>query len=70
MHRTGVRRCPPRWRPISPRRWLTLTAPEADKKRVLFVLSTQGGKINASGTGTAGGCADPHGGWRERDFRF
>ncbi len=26
---------------------------EADKKRVLFVLSTQGGKINASGTGTA-----------------
>ncbi len=27
--------------------------PEADKKRVLFVLSTQGGKINASGTGTA-----------------
>lgn len=27
--------------------------PESDKKRVLFVLSTQGGKINASGTGTA-----------------
>lgn len=27
--------------------------PEAEKKRVLFVLSTQGGKINASGTGTA-----------------
>lgn len=27
--------------------------PEADKKRVLFVLSTQGGKINASGSGTA-----------------
>ncbi len=27
--------------------------PEADKKRVLFVLSAQGGKINASGTGTA-----------------
>lgn len=27
--------------------------PEAKKKRVLFVLSTQGGKINASGTGTA-----------------
>ena len=27
--------------------------PEADKKRVLFVLSTQGGRINASGTGTA-----------------
>ncbi len=27
--------------------------PEGDKKRVLFVLSTQGGKINASGTGTA-----------------
>ena len=27
--------------------------PETDKKRVLFVLSTQGGKINASGTGTA-----------------
>ncbi|PXW70773.1 iron complex transport system substrate-binding protein [Loktanella sp. PT4BL] len=27
--------------------------PEDDKKRVLFVLSTQGGKINASGTGTA-----------------
>lgn len=27
--------------------------PEASKKRVLFVLSTQGGKINASGTGTA-----------------
>lgn len=27
--------------------------PEADKRRVLFVLSTQGGKINASGTGTA-----------------
>jgi iron complex transport system substrate-binding protein len=27
--------------------------PDADKKRVLFVLSTQGGKINASGTGTA-----------------
>ncbi|MAM25456.1 MAG: hemin ABC transporter substrate-binding protein [Marinobacter sp.] len=26
---------------------------EADKKRVLFVLSTQGGKINASGSGTA-----------------
>lgn len=26
---------------------------EADKKRVLFVLSTQGGKINASGNGTA-----------------
>ncbi|MBV7394526.1 heme/hemin ABC transporter substrate-binding protein [Mameliella sediminis] len=25
----------------------------ADRKRVLFVLSTQGGKINASGTGTA-----------------
>ncbi|HEY9038877.1 MAG TPA: ABC transporter substrate-binding protein [Roseovarius sp.] len=25
---------------------------EADKKRVLFVLSTQGGRINASGTGT------------------
>jgi len=27
--------------------------PETDRKRVLFVLSTQGGKINASGTGTA-----------------
>lgn len=27
--------------------------PGEDKKRVLFVLSTQGGKINASGTGTA-----------------
>ena len=27
--------------------------PEAEKKRVLFVLSTEGGKINASGTGTA-----------------
>ncbi len=27
--------------------------PEADKKRVLFVLSTQGGRINASGAGTA-----------------
>lgn len=27
--------------------------PEASKKRVMFVLSTQGGKINASGTGTA-----------------
>lgn len=27
--------------------------PDADKKRVLFVLSTQGGKINAAGTGTA-----------------
>nr|WP_254702380.1 MULTISPECIES: ABC transporter substrate-binding protein [unclassified Roseivivax] len=27
--------------------------PEADKRRVLFVLSTQGGKITASGTGTA-----------------
>ena len=27
--------------------------PEAKKKRVLFVLSTQGGKINASGAGTA-----------------
>lgn len=27
--------------------------PETAKKRVLFVLSTQGGKINASGTGTA-----------------
>ena len=27
--------------------------PEGDRKRVLFVLSTQGGKINASGTGTA-----------------
>lgn len=27
--------------------------PEASRKRVLFVLSTQGGKINASGTGTA-----------------
>ncbi len=27
--------------------------PEAEKKRVLFILSTQGGKINASGTGTA-----------------
>ena len=27
--------------------------PDTDKKRVLFVLSTQGGKINASGTGTA-----------------
>ncbi|WP_235905928.1 heme/hemin ABC transporter substrate-binding protein [Pseudooceanicola pacificus] len=27
--------------------------PEAEKKRVLFVLSTQGGKINASGAGTA-----------------
>ena len=27
--------------------------PVEDKKRVLFVLSTQGGKINASGTGTA-----------------
>lgn len=27
--------------------------PEADKKRVLFVISTQGGKVNASGTGTA-----------------
>ena len=27
--------------------------PDADKKRVLFVLSTEGGKINASGTGTA-----------------
>ncbi|MDF1872296.1 ABC transporter substrate-binding protein [Vannielia sp.] len=26
--------------------------PESDKKRVLFVLSTQGGRINASGTGT------------------
>ncbi|MDD9721204.1 ABC transporter substrate-binding protein [Sulfitobacter sp. PR48] len=26
--------------------------PQGDKKRVLFVLSTQGGKINASGTGT------------------
>lgn len=26
--------------------------PQAGKKRVLFVLSTQGGKINASGTGT------------------
>ncbi|WP_349537399.1 ABC transporter substrate-binding protein [Sagittula sp. NFXS13] len=26
--------------------------PEAEKKRVLFVLSTEGGKINASGTGT------------------
>lgn len=29
------------------------TRPADDKKRVLFVLSTQGGKINASGTGTA-----------------
>ncbi|MRU16617.1 hemin ABC transporter substrate-binding protein [Roseovarius sp. A21] len=29
------------------------TRPEGDKKRVLFMLSTQGGKINASGTGTA-----------------
>ncbi|MFG6539239.1 hemin ABC transporter substrate-binding protein [Sulfitobacter sp. CS16] len=27
--------------------------PEGEKKRVLFVLSTQGGRINASGTGTA-----------------
>lgn len=27
--------------------------PEGEKKRVLFVLSTQGGKINASGSGTA-----------------
>lgn len=27
--------------------------PEDEKKRVLFVLSTQGGRINASGTGTA-----------------
>ena len=27
--------------------------PAAEKARVLFVLSTQGGKINASGTGTA-----------------
>lgn len=27
--------------------------PESNKKRVLFVLSTQGGKINASGAGTA-----------------
>jgi iron complex transport system substrate-binding protein len=27
--------------------------PEAEKPRVLFVLSTQGGKITASGTGTA-----------------
>ncbi|WP_102108375.1 heme/hemin ABC transporter substrate-binding protein [Oceaniglobus roseus] len=27
--------------------------PEAGRKRVLFVLSTQGGRINASGTGTA-----------------
>lgn len=27
--------------------------PETEKKRVLFILSTQGGKINASGTGTA-----------------
>ena len=27
--------------------------PEGDRKRVLFVISTQGGKINASGTGTA-----------------
>lgn len=27
--------------------------PPAEKKRVLFVLSTQGGKITASGTGTA-----------------
>lgn len=26
--------------------------PQGEKKRVLFVLSTQGGKINASGTGT------------------
>lgn len=26
---------------------------DADKKRVLFILSTQGGKINVSGTGTA-----------------
>ncbi|MFN3208344.1 MAG: hemin ABC transporter substrate-binding protein [Roseovarius sp.] len=26
--------------------------PQAGKKRVLFILSTQGGKINASGTGT------------------
>lgn len=29
------------------------TRPEGEKKRVLFVLSTQGGRINASGTGTA-----------------
>lgn len=27
--------------------------PQAEKQRVLFVLSVQGGKINASGTGTA-----------------
>lgn len=27
--------------------------PEAEKKRILFILTTQGGKINASGTGTA-----------------
>lgn len=27
--------------------------PEAEKKRILFILSAQGGKINASGTGTA-----------------
>lgn len=27
--------------------------PEAEKKRVMFVISTEGGKINASGTGTA-----------------
>lgn len=27
--------------------------PEGDKKRVMFVISTQGGRINASGTGTA-----------------
>jgi len=30
----------------------TADRPEAGKKRVLFILSTQGGRINASGTGT------------------